>query len=147
MKEKDNSERLSKKRIDEMLSEGTLKISETENFQVVTKKALREKIEAEISEKDAEKKDIIELFIDTFLKSDSSYGEITNIEGDVEYVCDLIRNYVHQKHLDIYALNFESKILLSRTNFDFESIQKTVERWSKLITKKDLIELIINTYK
>ena len=145
MKEKNRPERrLIQEKIAKMLRERILEASDIENGEPVlrvTEKALKEKIEAEISEQNMDKKEIIEVLINKFLKSGSSYGEITKIEGDVQSVYDLIRNYVYQKRLDIYALKFEDKILLSRTNFEFENIQKAVKRHCALIAKKDMIEL------
>jgi len=142
--DEEENRRLVQERIAKMLRDGILEASDIENGEPllnVTEKGLLEKVEADISEHDQDKREVIAVLISKFLKSESCYGEITNIEGDVQSVYDLTRNYLCERKLDVCALRFGDKILLSRTSFEFEDVQKVVQMHSVLIAKRDIIEL------
>jgi len=140
----EENRRLIQEKIAQMLRDGILEASDVKDGEPlleVTEKGLAKRVEAEISEKELDKRDIIAVLIDKFVKSDSSYGELTGIEGDVQYVYDLVRGYVCQEKLDVYALRFGDKILLSRTDFEFEEVRKAIEMYSVLVAKREIVEL------
>jgi len=142
--DEDEKRRLIQEKIAKMLRDGILEASDIEDGEPlleVTDKGLLEKVEVEISEQNMGKKEIIAVLIEKFLKSDSSNGEITDIEGDVQSVYDLTRDYICERKLDVCALRFRDKILLSKTDFEFEDIQKAVQMYSTLIAKRDITEL------
>jgi len=136
--------RLIQEKIARMLRDGILEASDIEDGEPlleVTDKGLVGKVEAEISGENRDKKEVIAVLIGKFLKSDSCYGEITSIEGDVQLVYNLTRDYICERNLDVCALRFGGKILLSRTDLEFEDAQKAVQMYSTLIVKRDVIEL------
>jgi hypothetical protein len=136
--------RIIQEKIAQMIRDGILEASSIENGEPileVTAKALIEREEEEILEKDLNNERAVGSLIRKFLKSDSDYGEITNIKQDIVHIYDLIKEYVLQNHLDIYALKLQDKIILSRTNFEFEKIQKVVKNHSNLILEIDMIEI------
>jgi hypothetical protein len=131
-------------KIAQMIRDGILKTSDIKNGEPileVTTKALKERVEEEISDQGFNNERVVESLIKKFLESDSDYGEISNVEHDIKYIYDLIRDYVFQKHLDIYALRLKEKIILSRTNFEFENIHNVVRCHSDLVLEIDMIEI------
>ncbi len=84
---------------------------------------------------------LIKTLIKSFTRTDSNYGVITDIKGDLEIFYTLLKDYIKNERLDIYALKFGDKILLSRTNFGFEEIYEVVKINSVLIAKRDMLEL------
>jgi len=140
----EENRRLIQEKIAKMLRDGVLEASDVENGEPlleVTDRGLIEKAEAEISEQNIDGKEAIAVLINKFLKSDSRYGEITNIEEGVQSVYNLTRDYICEKKLDVCALRCRDKILLSRTDLEFEDVQKAVQMYSTLIAKRDIIEL------
>lgn len=140
----EENRRLIQEKIAKMLRDGILEATEVEDGEpllTVTEKGLEKKVEAEISEQTLDRKETIKFLINKFLKSDTSYGEITDIEEDVQSFYDLTRNYIQQEKLDIQALKIKDKILLSRTSSEFEDVKKTVEMYSVLIATRDMIEV------
>jgi hypothetical protein len=86
-------------------------------------------------------KKLVETLIKSFLKSDSDYGAIAEIDTDVNQVYEIVRNYVNDEKLDVYALKLEDKILLSKTNIGFEAIYEVIKSHSYLQQKSNMIEI------
>jgi hypothetical protein len=78
--------------------------------------------------------------IKSFLKSESNYGAITDIE-ETSSIMDLLRNYIQKEKLDIHALKFRDRILLSRTNLEFEDLYEVIKKYSTILVKRRLVEV------
>lgn len=102
---------------------------------------LRKKVEKEVAEEDSNVKEMVEILIESFLKSDSNYGIITDIKTDINRIYSLVTNHINLEKLDIYALKLEDRILLSRTNLDFDEIYEVVKGKSQLQARKNMIEI------
>ncbi|MEM2110722.1 MAG: hypothetical protein QXX08_02465 [Candidatus Bathyarchaeia archaeon] len=98
-------------------------------------------VEGEFPEQNQSVKKLVETLIKSFLKSDSDYGAIADINTDVNQVYQIVRNYVNEEKLDVYALKLEDRILLSKTNIGFEAIYEIVKSHSHLQQKKNMIEI------
>jgi len=105
------------------------------------KPALGKKVEGDFPEQNLGVGKLIETLIKGFIKSDSSYGMITDIKTDISLIYKSIKDYISRERLDIYALKFDDKIFLSRTNLGFEDIYEVVKKYSTLQVKKALIEV------
>ena len=101
---------------------------------------LGKKVEGEFAEGTLGIRKLIETLIKSFLKSESNYGTITDIE-ETSSVMVLLRNYIQEEKLDIHALKFRDKILLSRTNLEFEDLYEVVKKYSTIYLKRRLVEV------
>ena len=95
----------------------------------------------EFSEQDEGVKKLVETLVQSFLRSDSDYGAITDINTDIKQVYQVVRNYVSSENLDIYALKLEERILLSRTNEGFEDLYEVIKNHSQLQIRHNMIEV------
>ncbi len=102
---------------------------------------LRKKVEAEFPEETLNIGKLITTLIKSFLKSDSNYGVITDIKTDMHRIYSMVRAYIDEEKMDVYALMLDDRILLSRTSKDFEDIYEVIKARSKLQIKKDMIEI------
>ena len=50
-------------------------------------------------------------------------------------------SYIDEERLDIYALRLADRILLSKTNVDFENLYGVIKERAHLQIKKDMIEI------
>jgi len=103
--------------------------------------ALREKVEEEFPEETLNVGRLIKTLMRSFLKSDSDYGAITDVKADINQIYTMVRDFVNNEKLDIYALQLEDRILLSKTNVGFESLYTVIKEKSELEMKKDMIEI------
>ena len=103
--------------------------------------SLREEIAEEFEEQKVGVEKLIETLIESFLRSNSDYGAIANIETDIDQIYFLVKKYIEEKRMDIYALKINNRILLSRTNEGFEDLYEVIKRHSELQIKKDMIEI------
>jgi len=84
---------------------------------------------------------MVKTLLETFMRSDENYGEITDIKTDVNSIHKLLIDYVNRENLDVYVLKLEDRILLSKINVRFEELYKTVKKQSNLEIKKDIMEI------
>jgi hypothetical protein len=103
--------------------------------------SLKKKIESEFSEQSINVGKLVKTLIKSFLRSDSNYGAITDIKSDINYIYEMAVSYIDEEKLDVYALKLEDRILLSKTNVDFEDIYEVMKGHSELQIKKDMIEI------
>ena len=103
--------------------------------------ALRKKVEGEFSEETLDVGKLVRTLIESFLKSDSNYGAITDIKTDTNNIYGLVNSYIDEERLDIYALRLADRILLSKTNVDFENLYGVIKERAHLQIKKDMIEI------
>jgi len=103
--------------------------------------SLREEIEEEFEEQKIGIKKLIETLMESFLRSSSDYGAIADIETDIDQIYLLIKKYIEEKKMDVYALRIDDRILLSRTNEGFDDLYEVIKRHSELQIKKDMIEI------
>ncbi|MEM1586857.1 MAG: hypothetical protein QXX99_05280 [Candidatus Bathyarchaeia archaeon] len=104
------------------------------------KKTLRKRVEGEFDE-DAGVNKLIETLLRSFLKSESSYGLITDIKTNVNYVFKLVRGLISEKELDIYALKIRDEIYLSKAIEHFNELYEVIKGKAQLKIKKDIIEV------
>ncbi|MCS7119821.1 MAG: hypothetical protein RMJ07_06715 [Nitrososphaerota archaeon] len=102
---------------------------------------LKKKVEGEFEEKTPNIDKLVKTLIQSFLKSGSNYGAITDIETDINSIYRVVSNYIDREKIDVYALKLDNRILLSKTNEDFDEIYEVVKMKSKLQEKRDVIEL------
>ena len=102
---------------------------------------MRKRIAGEFPEESLGIKELTETLIESFIKTDSNYGMITDVRTDLNLFYRCIKDYVKSKNLDVYALRFGDRILLSRTSFGFNEIYKVVKMKSTLRLKKDMLEI------
>jgi len=103
--------------------------------------SLRERIEEEFEEQKVGIEKLIEMLIESFCRSDSDYGAIADVESDIDQVYFMVKKYIEEKKMDIYALKINDRILLSRTKEGFEDLYEVIKRHSELQIKKDMIEI------
>jgi hypothetical protein len=84
---------------------------------------------------------LVKTLIKSFLRSDSNYGAITEIETDMNRIYGMVRGYINEEKMEVYALKIGDRILLSRTNVDFKEIYEVLRGRSELQIKKDMIEI------
>lgn len=85
------------------------------------------------------KQRIIE-FINSFSASNDSHGEIIEIDRSVTGVCDIIKEYISKRGIDIYVLTGKDRIFLSKPKIKFEAIYAIVKRHCALLESKGIIE-------
>jgi len=85
--------------------------------------------------------ELVKTLMKSFMKSESNYGAITDIETDMNSIYDVVRNYINREELDIYALRLGDRILLSKTDAAFENLYEVIRGRSQLQIKKDMIEI------
>ena len=102
---------------------------------------LKERIEGEFEEQKIGIEKLIETLMESFCRSDSDYGAIADIESDIDQIYFMVKKYIEEKRMDIYALKINNRILLSRTNEGFEDLYEVIKRHSGLQIKKDMIEI------
>lgn len=103
-------------------------------------KILKKKVEGEFNESTSVDK-LVETLLRSFLKSESSYGLITDIRTDVEYVFRIVRELISEKGFDIYALRVRNEIYLSKAVEHFDDLYAVIKERSILKAKKGLIEI------
>jgi len=103
--------------------------------------SLREEIEGEFEEHKIGIEKLIETLMESFLRSSSDYGAIANIKTDIDQIYLLIKKYIEERKMDVYALRINDRILLSRTNEGFEDLYEVIKQHSELQIKKDMIEI------
>lgn len=103
--------------------------------------SLRKKVEGDFPEDTLNVAELVKTLMKSFMKSESNYGAITDIETDMNSIYDMVRNYIDREELDIYALRLEDRILLSKTDAAFENLYEVIRDRSKLQIKKDMIEI------
>ncbi len=86
-------------------------------------------------------RELVITLIKSFLRSDSDYGAITDINTEVDYVYKIVREYVNGEKLDVYPLALSDRVLLSKTNIGFEEIYEVIKKHSHLELKKNMIEV------
>lgn len=101
---------------------------------------LRKRIEGEFIEGESVDK-LVETLIKSFLRTDSDYGAITEIETGIDHIYRLVKNYISEERLDIYALKLENRILMSKTNIGFDDLYKVIKERSHLRAKKGIVEV------
>jgi len=103
--------------------------------------SLREEVEGEFEERKIGIEKLIETLLESFLRSHSNYGAIADIETDIDQVYFLVKKCIEKKKIDVYALKIDNRILLSKTNEEFDDLYKVIKRCSELQIKKDMIEI------
>ena len=103
--------------------------------------SLRKKVEGDFPEDTLNVAELVKTLMKSFMKSESNYGAITDIETDMNSIYDMVRNYIDREELDIYALRLEDRILLSKTDAAFENLYEVIRDRSQLQIKKDMIEI------
>lgn len=112
-----------------------------QGIQMAAERNSTSKSKEEISEQDEGVKKLVETLIQSFLRSDSDYGAITDINTDISQVYQIVRDYISCENLDIYALKLEDRILLSRTNVGFEDLYEVVKSHSQLQMRQNMVEI------
>ena len=103
--------------------------------------ALKKRVEGEFPEEGANITALIKTLIKSFLRTDSNYGAIADINTNADYIYKLVKNYISEEKLDIYALKLGNRILMSKTSIDFEEVYEVIRSHSHLKTKKGVIEI------
>jgi len=103
--------------------------------------SLREKVEGEFEERKTGVIELIKTLMESFLRSNSNYGAITDIQTDINRIYLLVKRYIEEKKLNVYALRIGDRILLSRTDETFDDLYKVIRQHSKLQVKRDVIEI------
>lgn len=103
-------------------------------------RSLRKRVEGEFEESAGLNK-LIETLLGSFLKSESSYGIITDIKTDIDNVFSFVKDIISKKGLDIYALKIRDEIYLSKAVRHFDELYDVIRGRSLLIAKKGLIEI------
>ncbi|MDH5795626.1 MAG: hypothetical protein OEZ24_05900 [Candidatus Bathyarchaeota archaeon] len=102
---------------------------------------LRKKVEGDFPEQTPNVGELVKTLMKSFLKSDSNYGAITDIETDIDSIYDMVSRYIDEEKVNVYALKLGDRILLSKTDVDFEDIYEVIKERSQLQIKKDMIEI------
>lgn len=106
------------------------------------KHRLRKRIEGEfLEEGDVGVDNLVKVLIRSFLRADSDYGAISDIRTSVDHVYTLVRNYISEEKLDIYALKIGDQILMSKTNVNFDKVYGVIREKAHLEVKKGVIEI------
>jgi hypothetical protein len=103
--------------------------------------SLKKKIEGDFPEQLININKLINTLIQSFLKSESDYGAIDEIQTDINRIYRLVKEYIDKEHLDIFALKLDNRILLSKTGIDFENIYEVIKKRSNLQLKKEFFEI------
>jgi len=103
--------------------------------------SLREKVEGEFEERKTGITELIKTLMESFLRSNSNYGAITDIQTDINRIYLLVKRYIEEKKLNVYALRIGDCILLSRTDETFDDLCKVIRQHSKLLVKRGVIEI------
>lgn len=103
--------------------------------------SLRKRIEGEFSEDEVGITKLIETLMRSFLRADSDYGAIADIKTDIDHVYGLVKNYISEERLDVYALKLEDRILMSKTNVGFDELYEVIRERSNLKAKSGIIEI------
>jgi len=103
--------------------------------------SLREKVEGEFEERKTGIIELIKTLMESFLRSNSNYGAITDIQTDINRIYLLVKRYIEEKKLNVYALRIGDRILLSRTDETFDDLYKVIRQHSKLRVKRGVIEI------
>jgi len=103
--------------------------------------SLREEIEGEFEEQKIGIDKLIETLLESFLRSNSDYGAIADIETDIDQIYLLVKKHIEEKKLDVYALKIDNRILLSKTEERFDDLYEVIKQHSELQIKKDMIEI------
>ena len=103
--------------------------------------SLREKVEGEFEERKTGVIELIKTLMESFLRSNSNYGAITDIQTDINRIYLLVKRYIEEKKLNVYALKIGDRILLSRTDETFNDLYEVIRQHSKLQMKRDIIEI------
>ena len=103
--------------------------------------SLREEIEGEFEEQKIGIDKLIETLLESFLRSNSDYGAIADIETDIDQIHLLVKKHIEEKKLDVYALKIDNRILLSKTEERFDDLYEVIKQHSELQIKKDMIEI------
>jgi len=103
--------------------------------------SLREEIEGEFEEQKIGIDKLIETLLESFLRSNSDYGAIADIETDIDQIYLLVKKHIEKKKLDVYALKIDNRILLSKTEERFDDLYEVIKQHSELQIKKDMIEI------
>ncbi|MEM1607137.1 MAG: hypothetical protein QW341_04155 [Candidatus Bathyarchaeia archaeon] len=105
------------------------------------KQPLKKKVEEEFIEESVGVEKLIEMLVKSFLRADSDYGAITDIRTDIDSIYMLMKSYVSEEKLDIYVLKIGDKILMSKTNVNFDRIYEVIKERSHLEAKRGIIEI------
>ncbi|MCX8170953.1 MAG: hypothetical protein N3E47_03125 [Candidatus Bathyarchaeota archaeon] len=105
------------------------------------KHPLRKKVEEEFVEEGVGASKLIEMLVKSFLRAGSDYGAITDIKTDVDNIYMLVKSYISEKRLDIYVLKIGDRILMSKTNENFDRIYEVIKERSSLEIKRGIIEI------
>ena len=103
--------------------------------------SLRERVEGEFEERKTGIIELIKTLMQSFLRSNSNYGAITDIQTDINRIYILVKRYIEEKKLNVYALRIGDRILLSRTDETFDDLYNVIRQHSKLQVKRDVIEI------
>jgi hypothetical protein len=103
--------------------------------------SLKKKVEGEFEEDTLNVGKLVKTLIQSFLKSDSNYGAITDIKTDINNIYNTVRDYIKEEKVDVYAIKMDDRILLSKTNVDFDDIYQVIKERSELKVKEDVIEI------
>lgn len=103
--------------------------------------SLKRRIEREFPEEGADITELIKTLIKSFLRTDSNYGAITDIDTNVDYIYKLVKKYIAEEKLDIYALKLGNRILMSKTNVEFDEVYEVIKNHSYLKTKRGVVEI------
>jgi len=103
--------------------------------------SLRKRVEGEFIEEDASIHRLVEVLIKSFLRADSEYGAITDIKADVDYIYKLVKNYISNEKVDVYALKIGNCILMSKTNIGFDEVYEIIKERSYLKARRGVAEV------
>ena len=103
--------------------------------------SLREEVEGEFEEQKVSIEKLVETLIESFLRSSSDYGAISDIETDIDQIYLLVRKHIEKNKIDVYALKIDNRILLSKTEERFDDLYEVIKQHSELQIKKDMIEI------
>ncbi|RLI41715.1 hypothetical protein DRO64_07145 [Candidatus Bathyarchaeota archaeon] len=103
--------------------------------------SLREKVEGEFEEQKTGIIKLIKTLMESFLRSNSNYGAITDIQTDINRIYTLVKRYIEEKKVNVYVLKMGNRILLSRTDETFDDLYKVIRQHSKLQVKRDIMEI------
>jgi len=103
--------------------------------------SLRKKVEGDFPEGTLNVAELVKTLMKSFMKSESNYGAITDIETDMDSIYDMVSSYIGKEKLDICALRLGDRILLSKTDVGFENLYEVIRGRSQLQIKKDMIEI------
>lgn len=103
--------------------------------------SLRKRVEGEFSEEETGITKLIDTLMRSFLRANSDYGAIADIKTDINYIYGLVKNYISEERLDVYALKLEDRILMSKTNVGFDELYEVVRERSNLKEKSGMVEI------